>query len=402
MALIVKRGEIPATPHTEFEGKPGAFSLEEIHGVYGFSGAWSRKMHLRSYPTEQVRAPKKASFSFAPEPAPLEAAQPFMIDTQSIPLEGNALTGRRCVITGPSTRITLLKTDQGFPQGTFFRNGENHELYYVHEGKGTLHTEYGRLNMQKERYVLVPKGTTYRIEVAGEPLYALLVESKLPIEWPSHYLNTQGQAHMVSPVVETEIELPELDEPLDERGAFPVFMQHRNGSVTELTLGHHPFDLCGWEGALYPFVFDINNHHGIAREIHTAPPAHQTFESGRVPYNGFSLCSFVPQPDGWHPKDVAAPYAHYNVDSDEVMFFCNTSYGARKGIIQEGSLTFHPGSIPHSPHGEAAKNSTANRGKMSERLAVMLDTYFESLEITKTGLQYARSDYAVSWSEEKS
>src|SRR3989304_1248218 len=91
------------------------------------------------------------------------------------------------------------------------------------------------------------------------------------------------------------------------------------GKIPTPPLGHHPFGGGGWEGALSPFVFDVRSHHGIAREIHTAPPMHQTFQSGNVPNNGFSLCSFVPLMGGWHPKEVPAPYAHYNPDSDALM-----------------------------------------------------------------------------------
>src|SRR5947208_3219991 len=45
MAVIVKKGKVPKTPHTEFYAEKGVLALEEIHGVYGFSGAWSRKLH---------------------------------------------------------------------------------------------------------------------------------------------------------------------------------------------------------------------------------------------------------------------------------------------------------------------------------------------------------------------
>src|SRR2546427_341242 len=105
----------------------------------------------------------------------------------------------------------------------------------------------------------------------------------------------------MSPVVETEIETPELPPFKDTRGEFPIDVKHSGGKITRITLGHHPFDLAGWEGALYPFVFDIKSHHGIAREIHTAPPMHQTFQSGNVPHSGFSLCSFVPVMAGVAP-----------------------------------------------------------------------------------------------------
>ena len=398
MATIVRRGSLPSTPHTEHYALPGVLSLEEIHGSYGFSGPWSRKLHVRRYPTEVKYRPERASFSFprdsAPEDRPLE---PYLIHTEAIPFAGDALTARQCLITGPHTSFSVLKPTSGFPPDTFFRNTERHEIFFVQRGTGSVHTEYGSLQFREFTYIIIPKATTYRIELSSSEAWLILFESAFPIDWPPHYLNSSGQAHLVSPVVETEVELPTLPSAKDEEGDFAIFQQHGQGRITKSILGHHPFDVVGWEGALYPFLFDVNNHHGIAREIHTAPPAHQTFQSGKVPDQGFSLCSFVPQVEGWHPRDVGAPYAHLNVDSDELMFFCNAAYGPRKGIVREGSLTFHPGGVPHSPHGKAAEKSLAHRGKPLDRLAVMLDTYFESLQLTTVGERWIDPDYTTSW-----
>lgn len=397
MALILKRGEIPATPHTEFYAKPGVLALEEIHGTLGFSGAWSRKLHLRSYPTEQSAPPRRGSFDLRPRPAPARELQPYHIRTGRIPYGGDAIRGRRPLVFGPATVVSVSKPAAGMPKDAFFRNGEFHEAYYCQEGSGRFLTEYGTVPFQKERYVLVPKGTTYRVELDSPRAFFLVIESRFPITWPGRHLNRDGQATLMAPVVETEIATPEFQPPVDRRGRFFIDCRHDGGRITRLTLGHHPFDLAGWEGALYPFGFDIKNHHGIAREIHAAPPMHQTFESGSPPHSGFALCSFVPQMEGWHPKEIPAPYAHYNVDSDEVMFFANTAYGARKGVIADGALTFHPGSLPHGPQGKAALLSTRDRGKMSRRLAVMLDTFFESLAVTDHGWRYRDPGYPLSW-----
>jgi homogentisate 1,2-dioxygenase len=243
----------------------------------------------------------------------------------------------------------------------------------------------------------VPKGTTTQVRLSSKKAFFFIMESSYPIHFAPHHLNPHGQATLMAPVVETEIGLPELRPALDVKGRFPILVKHDGGRVTRLTLGHHPFDLTGWEGALYPFSFRTEDHHSIAREIHTAPPARQTFQSGQAPYSGFSICTFRAQVEGWHPLDIPAPYAHYNADSDEAMFFSDTSYGAREGVIEPGSLTFHPGSLPHSPQGDAAKRSMKARGKVSNYLAVMLDTFFEPLAPTKTAAAFADKGYPLSW-----
>src|SRR6266699_1527956 len=86
MVLIVKKGTVPPTPHTEFYAIPKFLTKEEIHGSYGFSGAWSRKIHVRFYPTEQVKPPKKSDFALVPDfPPEADVLQPYHIVTRRIP-----------------------------------------------------------------------------------------------------------------------------------------------------------------------------------------------------------------------------------------------------------------------------------------------------------------------------
>lgn len=397
--MTLKRGAVPPTPHTEFRVK-GRFTLEEIHGSYGFSGPYSRKIHLGGYPTEQAAPPVAAGFDLTPRPpAEPPLLQPYHLRTDRVAPGPDAIRSRTALVFGPSTVVSVVRTLGAMPKDVFFRNGDKHELYFVQDGQGTLKSEYGDVRFRKNHYLIVPKGTTYRIDLDGA-CWLLLVESTYPIDFAPHHLNRAGQATLMAPVVETEISAPVFRPPVDRGGRFFVDVKHAGGRVTRLTLGHHPFDLAGWEGTLFPFAFDILNHHGIARAIHTAPPAHQTFQSGNAPYNGFSVCSFVPQMEGWDPRDVPAPYAHANVDSDECMFFANASYGAREGVIRPGSLTFHPGSVPHSPQGKAALRSLAGRAKMNQRVAVMVDTFFEGLEVSDAGWRVSDRGYPMSWLKE--
>ncbi|MBI4346993.1 MAG: homogentisate 1,2-dioxygenase, partial [Elusimicrobia bacterium] len=266
--VILKRGSVPPTPHTEFRVR-GRFTLEEIHGSYGFSGPHSRKLHLSAYPTEQTAPPAPAGYDLTPRPpSKAPVLQPFHLRTDRVPAGPDPIRARTALVYGPSTVVSVVRTLSSMPKDVFFRNGDKHELYFVQDGQGTLTSEYGELRFRKNHYLVVPKGTTYRIDLdAG--CWLLLVESTYPIDFAPHYLNRAGQATLMAPVVETEIEAPEFKPPVDKRGRYRVDVKHGGGRVTRLTLGHHPFDLAGWEGALFPYAFDILNHHGIARSIHT-------------------------------------------------------------------------------------------------------------------------------------
>ncbi len=397
MAVIIKKGNIPATPHTEFYVIPGVLALEEIHGSYGFNGPYTRKIHLRSYPTEQCKSPTVSDFSLFAKIASDKVLQPYHILSQNIPYEKDFIRSRKPLMSGAKIIISVSKPKLSMGEKEFFKNGDNHELIYVQNGSGILKTEYGELDIRKGLYLVIPKGTIYRIDLKSENAFFLIIESRFPITFPSHYMNSGGQATLMSPVVETEIETPVFQEPIDKSGEYLLYIKHNGGHVTAITLSHHPFDIAGWEGTFYPFGFHIDNHHGVSREIHTAPPMRQTFQSGDGNSYGFSVCSFKSQMEGWHPKDIPAPYAHSNVDSDEVLFFASSNYTAREGIVGEGSITLHPGALPHSPHGNAAVQSMKERAKVNDMFAVMIDTFFEDLLVTEVGYEYRDKEYALSW-----
>ena len=397
MTVIVKKGNIPATPHTEYYSIPDVLALEEIHGSYGFNGPYTRKIHVRSYPTEQSKLPKVADFSLSSKVASDKALQPYHILTQNIPFEKDFIRSRKPLLMGAKTAVSVSKPKLSMNENEFFKNGERHEILYVQDGSGILKTEYGELNIRKGLYLIIPKGTIYKVDLTSSEAFFLIIESQFPITFPPHYMNKLGQATLMSAVVETEIDIPKFQEPIDKKGEYTLCVKHNGGNITAITLSHHPFDIAGWEGAFYPFGFHIDNHHGVSREIHTAPPMRQTFQSGDGNSYGFSICSFKSQMEGWHPKDIPAPYAHSNVDSDEVLFFSSSNYTAREGVIGEGSITLHPGAIPHSPHGDAALRSIKERAKVNNMLAVMIDTFFEDLLVTEVGYEYRDKEYALSW-----
>lgn len=155
------------------------------------------------------------------------------------------------------------------------------------------------------------------------------------------------------------------------------------------SLGHHPFDVIGWDGYLYPYIFNILDFEPVTGRIHMPPPVHQTFAGPN-----FVVCSFVPRLVDYHPNAVPAPYNHSNLQSDEVLFYVNGNFMSRKGI-QESSLTFHPAGIPHGPQPDAIEQSLGMTN--TNETAVMIDT-FQPLNPTNCAFELEDKSYALSWS----
>ena len=135
---------------------------------------------------------------------------------------------------------------------------------------------------------------------------------------------------------------------------------------TCVTMAHHPFDVVGWDGYVYPFTFNAQDFEPITGTVHQPPPIHQTFE-----IRGYVVCTFAPRLLDTHPEAVKIPWVHDNVEADEVLFYVRGNFGSRRGI-EPGSITLHPRGIPHGPHpGTIMASKNAQR---TEELAVMFDT----------------------------
>jgi homogentisate 1,2-dioxygenase len=241
--------------------------------------------------------------------------------------------------------------------------------------------------------VVVPTGTTHRWipDLDGDPVATLVVEARGHIGAPARYLSAAGQFLEHSPYCERDLHGP--DEPLvvdDEPGdGVEVLVRQRTG-LTRYRYAHHPFDVVGWDGCLYPYRLSIHDFEPITGRVHQPPPVHQTFAGPR-----FVVCSFVPRKLDYHPDAVPTPYNHANVDSDEVLYYCAGDFTSRKGAgIGPGSISLHPGGFTHGPQPGSVEASLG--AERTDELAVMVDT-FAPLRLAAAARACDDPDYAWTW-----
>ena len=215
----------------------------------------------------------------------------------------------------------------------------------------------------------------------------LIVESPGEVRTPRRYRNEYGQIIERSPYSERDFRGPDELVPHDEKGEFKIIVKQRN-RFTEVTLGHHPCDVVGWDGYYYPFAFSIHDFEPIVGRIHEPPPVHQTFASDR-----FVVCSFCPRPFDFDKNAIPAPYNHANIMSDEVIYYDSKEFMSRKGV-EFGSMTLHPDGLTHGPH--PGKYEASIGAKWTDELAVMVDTHYP-LKVAKYALKVEDPDYSKSW-----
>jgi homogentisate 1,2-dioxygenase len=271
----------------------------------------------------------------------------------------------------------------------FHRDGEGDEVIFVHEGEGVLETVFGTLPYRQHDYVVIPRGTTYRFRF-DSPQKWLTFYTPGEIETPNRYRNRYGQLLEHAPFSQRDFHPPAELVTHRDRGEHLVKVRVRRG-YQDYVLDYHPLDVVGWDGYVYPYTFNIHDFEPKAGRLHQPPPAHQTFQGP-----SFVICSFCPRMLDWDPQAIVLPYHHSNVQSEEVMYYVEGDYAARKGV-DVGCFTLHPSGLPHGPQPGTVEKSLGM--KSTNELAVMCDT-FRPLKLTTLARDLDDPGYALSWYEE--
>ncbi len=269
------------------------------------------------------------------------------------------------------------------------KNADTDEVLFIHEGTGTLKTQYGQIPFGYGDYVVVPRGTIYQVVFDGADNRLFIVESFSPITFPKRYLSKYGQLLENAPFCERDLRKPQDLETINKQGEFLIQVK-KKGFMYPIWYGHHPFDVAGWDGCEYPYALSIHDFEPITGRVHQPPPVHQTFDA-----RNFVICSFVPRLFDYHPLAIPAPYNHSNIDSDEVLYYVDGDFMSRKHV-ERGMITLHPAGIPHGPHPGTVEKSIG--AKETRELAVMVDT-FHPLILTKDALDVEDDQYIYSWIE---
>jgi homogentisate 1,2-dioxygenase len=385
-------GAMPRKHHLRFPRDPAASYLgeglhyEHVVTTEGFDRAYSILYHLK--PPTRVKSVER----FGDALAVAAAASPLRhhhLKSAALPRRGDPYTGRVPLLFNPDITCSRCRPATAMDaKYDFYRNGANDDVIFVWSGGGWLESNFGRLRYRAEDYIVIPRGTIYRLvpdDITCEDY--LILESAHPVRIPARYRHAEGQIRMGSPYSERDFHGPTETVVEDREGEFAILVKDR-GRFTRNVVPGHPFDVVGWDGYLYPFTFNAGDFEPITGTVHLPPPIHQTFEM-----HGFVICTFAPRFLDHHPEAVKVPWAHDNTEADEVLFYVRGNFGSRRGV-EPGSFTLHPQGIPHGPHpGTTLKSFEHAR---TEELAVMFDTA-APLQLTAEALAIDDPAYPLSW-----
>ena len=149
-------------------------------------------------------------------------------------------------------------------------------------GSGVLETVFGDLPYVQGDYVVIHRNILHRwkldtgkarrssccsslVVTCGGPSGTATSSASSSRERPSASATSAGRA---SPDARRERRLPYLVKQYD--------------AINELILDHHPFDVVGWDGYFYPWIFSIHDFEPIVRRIHQPLPGPSDLPGRRV------------------------------------------------------------------------------------------------------------------------
>lgn len=291
------------------------------------------------------------------------------------------------VLHNRATEVRVWRLNED--QKALARNADGDQLLFIHEGAGSLFTDYGHIAYEAGDYLYLPRGTMFRLRPASST-FVLMIEAT-----NTHYTlpdkGIMGNHAIFDPGV---LDTPKMDAVFKahqaEGGSYPVQIKKR-GQISVATYGYNPLDAVGWHGELAPVRLNVRDIRPLmSHRYHVPPSAHTTFLSDR-----FVVCTFAPRLFETDPGAIKVPFFHNNDDFDEVLFYHAGDFFSRDNI-KAGMMTFHPSGFTHGPHPKALKNMLVQTKSATDEYAVMIDTR-DPLEVGTAAEGVENAAYVDSW-----
>lgn len=347
---------------------------EREHGRDGFFGAASHILHTHM-PT-----------AWSSWDGPL---QPHCLDLNKLEPGGACPWQAKRVMHNANTQVRYWKTEGSMRH--LVRNGDGDDLLFVHQGKGHLFCDYGHMEFRDGDYLLMPRGTAWRVECEGKAEILMIEATEDSYELPDRGI--VGRHALFDLAV---LDTPRIDERFKaQQGEFETQVRiKRRNQITTVTFPFNPLDAVGWHGDCVPVRLNWRDiREMLSDRYHLPPTAHATFLSKTV-----VICTFAPRPLESDPGALKVPFFHNNDEFDETIFYHAGSFFSRDNI-GPGMLTMHPSGFAHGPHPKAFAAAEANNQgerRYTDEVAVMIDTRFPvTIDEMPEGVE--NKDYVNSW-----
>lgn len=259
-------------------------------------------------------------------------------------------------------------------QDRFFYNADGEMLIVPQQGRLLIATEMGRLAVEPQEIVVIPRGVRFRVELPDGEARGYICENygalfKLP---DLGVIGSNGLANprdFLTPVASYE----------DREGKFELVTRFQ-GNLWRAEIGHSPLDVVAWHGNYAPYKYDLRHFNTIG-SISYDHPDPSIFLVLQSPSDtpGVDTIDFVI----FGPRWLAAqdtfrpPWFHRNIAS-EFMGLINGVYDAKAEGFAPGGASLHNCMSGHGPDAEtferASASDTTTPHHITDTMAFMFET----------------------------
>jgi len=314
------------------------------------------------------------------------ALQPRAFDTNKLEKYIDNPWATQLLLFNESTKVRIWQNRCSM--GNLVRNADGDELLFFHQGNAELFCDFGHLSIREGDYVLIPRGTLWRLE-HDELITVLMIEAT----GLSYGLPDKGMLGHHAIFDQAMLDTPEINEKFinqQNEDAHNVIVK-RDQQFSSIRYPFNPLDAIGWHGDLSVVRINWRDLRPVmSHRYHLPPSVHSTFLTDR-----FIVCTFCPRPIESDPGALKVPFFHNNDDFDEVIFYHKGQFFSRDNI-HPGMMTLHPCGLTHGPHPKALETGNNFSRKETDEVAVMIDTR-DTLQIAAGAEQIEWTEYVNSW-----
>jgi len=279
-----------------------------------------------------------------------------------------------------------------------FVSGDGELLILPEQGRLTLLTELGRIDLAPGEVAMIPRGVRFRVTLPDGQARGYVAENHgQPFRLPD--LGPIGANGLANP---RDFETPAAWFE-DVEGEYQL-VQKFLGSLWSTDLGRSPLDVVAWHGNYAPWKYDLARFNTIGTVSFDHPdPSIFTVLTSPSDVAGTANVDFVIFPPRWMVAEgtFRPPWFHRNVMS-ECMGLITGQYDAKAEGFRPGALSLHNQMSGHGPDvatWQAATNADLKPHRIEGTMAFMIESRWV-FSPTRFALETGAldDDYDQAWS----
>jgi len=256
----------------------------------------------------------------------------------------------------------------------FFYNADGELLIVPQEGRLRFATELGRIDVEPQEIVVIPRGIRFRVELLDAAARGYVCENygallRLPDLGPIGSNGLANPRDFLAPLAWYE----------DREGSFELIAKFM-GSLWTSKIGHSPLDVVAWHGNYAPYKYDLRRFNAIGSISYDHPdPSIFLVLQSQSDTPGVDDLDFVIFPPRWLVMEhtFRPPWFHRNVAS-EFMGLIHGAYDAKAEGFLPGGASLHNCMSGHGPDAEtfdkASKANVTKGQRIADTMAFMFET----------------------------